>query len=75
MRDSESKSYMFYVISYVGNKMSQLFDKIVEETRKAKAKGYDWEKYAKGRTIEEVVMDNLAEFYVESVKQGYKRYE
>jgi hypothetical protein len=51
--------------------MSQLFNKIVEETRKAKVRGYDWEACAEGRTIEEVVRDNLAEFYIEVIKQGF----
>jgi hypothetical protein len=52
--------------------MSQLFDKIVEETRKAKVRGYDWEKYAEGRTIEEVVRDHLALFYVDVMTERYE---
>jgi hypothetical protein len=53
--------------------MGQIFDKIVEETRKAKVRGYDWEQYAEGRTIQEVVQDNLADFYIECITRASER--
>ena len=43
------------------------------KTKKAKVRGYDWEQYAEGRTIEEVVKDNLADFYVEFITLAYER--